>query len=396
MQSQKTRRADAQSSAARPHTPSAAHEDDDAALSKAMDIVAKHLRKKHADQPDLLQNVETVLPTPQKTPSERRKDAFALCEKSRTQHQHQIKVLEQMRVSFSKQCEELLQYKVKVAEQEARAEEARVSAQNARDALDRIDANSSTAFAPPSSAAPPALPPFEYLKQQVYIALSNKFGGNAEVQGDLRKELAELFAGIPPPPPSDRLPPPISEPPAYIPTPQPHPTAPDMWGLWHENDMSVNEQISIIEEEERIYRQEQEKLAREQHAAELELHNMSGDDVVDGDKSHDVQQTGSRKTRVLPGPADEAQSQQRIDEAVQLASQNAGSAATLHSEQSSSSNMHSTPPDTSPAAPAPALSASSEQADGFTLVKGRGKGKPNPSGSNRRAAPYPGQKKSSS
>ena len=162
--------------------------------------------------------------------------------------------------------------------------------------------------------------------------------------------------------------------------------------------MSVDQQVALIEEEERMHREQEQELARQQHIAECQLHEDSFDDsALDGDSSHLSQQTGSRKTRILPGPKDEAPLQPRIDEAVQLATQMAGSTATPLNIQHEVSNTASAPA----AASVPSAASASTSDDGFTLVKGSSKGKKgksNQSGANQRAAPYPGAaaKKSSS
>ena len=139
----------------------------------------------------------------------------------------------------------------------------------------------------------------------------------------------------------------------------------------------------------------------------MSLHNdnqvdiFQEDEPVDGDVSHIDQQTGSRKTRVLPGPNDNVE-QLHIDEAIQLANQHTSTAGTPQSSQQSQSisSNNAAPASAAASAPAPASEPSDSQlSDGFTVVppRGRGKGnkgkgKPN-AGSAIRHEPY---KKSSS
>ena len=183
-----------------------------------------------------------------------------------------------------------------------------------------------------------------------------------------------------------------------------------MVGDWHENDLSVNEQVAIIEEEERRFRESERVLAQQQHDAEMSLHNISGasdaavifgDDVPDGDLSHMDQQAGSRKTRVLPGPND-GPDQSRIDEALELATQHASENASSFSSIQLQSQASSSQPSSAPANP-PQSSQSSQPSGGGGRTRGKASGKSDDiegegSGGNRqrRAAPYPGPRKSSS
>ena len=404
---QKPRRADAQPPGRSHSTSRTDTESQATSSSKAKDAVVKELRDQHASNPELMEAVEKLFPPPQKSQAELRKDAFTASESARAQHLHQVKVLEEMRTSLSRKSDELLLYRQKVIEQEDRAEQAKTSAQAARAELDSIDASNSTAAAAASAApaAPaPVYPPLEAVARQLSQLFLSKLpgGGNSEVQNELNREIANIFARTPPPPPPlSRLPPPRCPPPACPPVPQ-HPTVSDGWGMWHHNDLDVNEQVAIIEEEERRFRESERELAQQQHDAEMALHNLSddfSDDIVDGDLSHSDQQAGARKTRVLPGPND-GPNQSNIDEALQLATEHASANAT--SLVSSSQPLTPSPPSSS-TNPTSQSSQSSQPSGGGGRIRGKASGKSDDlegrgRGGNRkvRAAPYPGPRKSSS
>ena len=158
---------------------------DDAQQEIPIEVLERHLRKHVSTNADFEQGVDfgVLFPQKDKTPAELRKDAVDAVDKALSQHNHQQKVLSDMRSSLDRKARELMEYQKEVEEQEARAEEAKQAFIVAKDTRDSIDASTvgQMPYAPPN------------LTTELNKFLSQRFADVQQVPASLA---ADIAAGI--------------------------------------------------------------------------------------------------------------------------------------------------------------------------------------------------------
>ena len=166
------------------------------------DQIAQFLRKRFQDDPDKASTVDQWFPQKPKSHADRRKEAYSASEAAFRRHNHESRKLLDMESSYQKQCEELVAYRTKLAEQRTKTDEAKHAYGEALSVLQAVDA----AAAPRSSPFPPTAtypPQISQASTQLTQLLSSHM--SPEVLQSLGGQISTIIrniAVVPPPPPT--------------------------------------------------------------------------------------------------------------------------------------------------------------------------------------------------
>ena len=143
--------------------------------------------------PEQIDNyVKVIRPVREKTPAEVRKEVIENIETTRTAHQHKAKQLQSMQAALRKRAEEFKEYEKRVEEQKEASEKATQKYQEAKLALDVLDA--STGRAAPAAADATTSAPTTSFAADLGRALNEGLPNGAAVDGrGLHSTILQLF-----------------------------------------------------------------------------------------------------------------------------------------------------------------------------------------------------------